>query len=95
MFKKRYTENMARKHKRVESQNHTFYFKYDDDLLHIYVRHLTTIDNALETFFNTSGKWNDERKRFENFSETHGLYWFWLNEEEKKVMIISCFRLFN
>ncbi len=46
---------MSRKYKTVEEQGLRFVFAYDDDapdLLHIYVRHLTSIDDALDTFFN-------------------------------------------
>ncbi|MBI4533210.1 MAG: hypothetical protein HY711_04610 [Candidatus Melainabacteria bacterium] len=74
----------------------TFVFKVEDDapdLLHIYARHLTTIDDALDVFFDTTPAWNERFNRFENFSCTHGLYWFWINEAEKVVMIISCFRI--
>ncbi len=74
----------------------TFLFKYDKDspdLLHIYVRHLTTIDNALNVYFSTEALWNPKNKRYENYSDTHGIYWFWLNEEDKKVIIITCFNL--
>ena len=60
------------------------------DLLHIYVRHLTSIDDALDTFFNGRTNWHEEHKRFETYTESHGLFWFWL-EQEKVVMIISCF----
>lgn len=30
--------------------------------------------------------------RYENYSETHGIYWFWLNEFDK-VMMITCFKI--
>ncbi|MEK7434350.1 MAG: hypothetical protein AABZ74_14555 [Cyanobacteriota bacterium] len=81
----------------IEEENIKFFFKYDsstkDKLLHIWVRHLTTIENALDVFFeNDNTTWNENHSRFESFSETHGLYWFWL-EENKKVMIISCFNV--
>lgn len=81
----------------VEEENIKFFFKYDSDakdkLLHIWVRHLTTIDNALDVFFeNNSTIWNKKHERFESYSDKHGLYWFWL-EKDKKVMIISCFNV--
>lgn len=72
-----------------------FFFKYDElapDLLHIYVRHLTTPAEALEIFVNGKTAWNVRCQRFETYTETHGLYWFWL-QESSKVMIISCFRI--
>lgn len=82
-------------YKRVEENGIQFVFKYDDDareLLHIYARHLTSIDDALDTFFGTRAKWNNDQKRFESYTETHGLFWFWL-EENKTVMVISCFKV--
>lgn len=72
-----------------------FVFKYDDeapDLLHIFARHLMTIDDALDLFFDEKPVWNKEFERYENYSDTQGLYWFWLNEQRKTVMIVSCFR---
>jgi hypothetical protein len=80
----------------VEEYGIRFVFKYDDDapeILHIFARHLTSIDDALDTFFEgTSEPWNAERRRFETYSETHGLFWFWI-EEERVVMVVSCFRI--
>jgi hypothetical protein len=86
---------VSRKYKTVEEHGHRFVFAYDDDapdLLHIYVRHLTSVDDALDTFFNGQTKRNEEQQRFETFTDTHGLFWFWI-EPEKVVMVISCFRL--
>lgn len=86
---------MGRKYKNVEEQGLRFVFAFDDDapeLLHIYVRHLTSIDDALDTFFNGQAQWNEERQRFESYTDTHGLLWFWI-EPEKVVMVISCFKL--
>ena len=86
---------MGRKYKNVEERGIRFVFAYDDDapeLLHIYVRHLTTVDDALDTFFNGETKRNEQFDRFETFTETHGLFWFWL-EQDRVVMVISCFKL--
>ena len=85
---------MGRKYKAVEEQGLRFVFAYDDDapdLLHIYVRHLTSIDDALDTFFNGQTNWNEDRKRFETYTDAHGLFWFWL-EPDRVVMVISCFK---
>jgi hypothetical protein len=60
---------------------------------HIYARHLSEIDDALDVFFDTKATWNEQFRRFENYSNTHGLFWFWLNESKKEVQIISCFRI--
>lgn len=73
----------------------TFVFKFDEDdpeILHIFARHLTSIDDALDVFFGTTPNWNLKKQRYENLSKTHGLYWFWLDESKKKVMVISSFR---
>jgi hypothetical protein len=86
---------MPPKYKQVREQGIRFLFKYDDaapDLLHIFARHLMEIDDALDLFFDTKPEWNEAYERFENYSETAGLYWFWL-EEGNAVMVISCFRV--
>lgn len=64
----------------VEEENIKFFFKYDnyskEKLLHIWVRHLTTIDNALDVFFeNNSTKWNDINERFESYNDYTGSGW--------------------
>lgn len=84
-------------YRRVREQGIVFYFKYDDqhpELLHIYVRHLTDIDDALDVFFDPdrNDEWNEERQRWESQSSCHMLYWTWL-EEGKKVLVITCFKL--
>jgi hypothetical protein len=81
--------------KHYQAKGIKFVFKYDSvapDLLHIYARHLTTPQVAVETFFSGQATWNEGAKRFETYSTTHGLLWFWLKENEK-VMVISCFRI--
>lgn len=85
-----------KKFESVRENGITFLFKYEPDspeLLHIYVRHLTTIDDALDVYFSTEAVFNSKKKRYENYSETHGIYWFWLNEKDKKVIVITCFKL--
>lgn len=72
-----------------------FVFKYDavaPDLLHIYARHLTSPDDAISTFFTAEAKWNAEHKRYENYSTTHAVYWYWI-KQDSVVMIVTCFRL--
>ncbi len=72
-----------------------FLFKFDEaapDLLHIYARHLTTPRDAIATFFEGQTDWNEQFKRFETYSTSHCLYWFWL-DKDKDVMIVSCFRI--
>ncbi|MBS1992168.1 MAG: hypothetical protein JSS83_16715 [Cyanobacteria bacterium SZAS LIN-3] len=74
-------------------EEYRFVFKFDDefpDLLHIWVRHTKTVEDAIEVWFEGSETWNAERERFETKTETTGIYWFWL-EENRVIMIISCF----
>lgn len=86
-----------RQYEVVEEDGVIFFFAYDRDdptQLHIYVRHLTDIDDALNVYFEAEEhRYNPQNKRFESFNESHGLYWFWLNEEERKIMVITCFEL--
>lgn len=82
-------------YERIKCQDYIFVFKYDEnkpDILHIYSRHLTTSDDAIALFFSYDPVWDGARKRYANYSDTHGLYWFWCNQEKKVVMVISCFR---
>jgi len=68
---------VGRKYKTVEEQGLRFVFAYDDDapdLLHIYVRHLTSVDDALDTFFNGQTHWNEGHKRFETYTDACGLF---------------------
>ena len=82
-------------YERVKCNEFIFVFKYDDykpDMLHIYSRHMTTPDDVINLYFNYDSVWDEERKRFALFSETHGLYWFWRDEPKKVIMVISCFK---
>jgi len=63
----------------------------DPEMLHIYARHLTNEDDALETFFEGETTRNTRYERFETFTDTHGLYWNWI-EHDRVVRVISCFR---
>ena len=58
--------------------------------LHIYARHGLDIPDALELFFDSEARWNEQYRRFENSSGKRVLYWAWkrLNAE---VVIITCF----
>ena len=86
---------MAKKFQHVIENGIRFVFKMDEvdpEMLHTYARHLTTIDDALDAFFDSTPDWNENFKRYENYTDTHGLYWFWLDQPGKIVMIVSCFR---
>lgn len=81
---------------RVRAQGHTFFFSYDEvdpTLLHIYARHLCQPSDAIEVFFTGESEYNSINHRWETYTATHGIYWFWRDEAEKKVWIISCFTL--
>jgi hypothetical protein len=70
-------------YQRIRCAGITFLFKYEPghpELLHIYVRHLTTPELAIDLFLDEKAAWNDKYRRFENYSETHGL----LARREKK-----------
>lgn len=74
----------------------TFFFKHEPDLpdlLHMYVRHLTTTGDAIQTFLTGDTLWHENRRRFETFTSTHCIYWLWLDERSKKILIITCFTI--
>ena len=84
------------KYKRVRENHITFVFKADDDdpeILHIYARHLTSIDDSLDVFFDpaASQTWNEAHRRFERANRSHTLFWFWLDEPGRVVMVVTCF----
>ncbi len=71
-----------------------FDFKYEPtqlSSLHIFVRHGTNPQDAIDTFFEGKTSWNERHSRFETFSDTHGLYWAW-KVQDSVVLVISCFR---
>lgn len=82
-------------YKRLRNSGITFVFKYDEvdtELLHIFARHMCSPEDAINVFFETEeDDWNPEFSRFESYSGTHGLYWFWMDEKKTTVMVISCF----
>jgi len=49
-------------------------------------------EEAMATYFAGQTRWDAVHLRFETFSATHGLYWFWW-ERGRRVGVISCFRL--
>jgi hypothetical protein len=61
------------------------------EMLHIYARHVMEPEDAIETYFAGRTIWNARRERYETTSETHTLYWYWL-EERRVVMVVTCFR---
>ncbi|MBP7864143.1 hypothetical protein KA183_20830 [bacterium] len=87
---------MPKKFHSVRENGIKFVFKMDEvdpNLLHIFARHLTSIEDSLDVYFDSEPTWNEEYQRFENYSDTHGLYWFWIDERDKVVMVVSCFKI--
>lgn len=76
------------RYRSVRAEGFVFLFAYDQDapeLLHIFARHLTTIDDALRVWFDPTveDEWNERYERFEVTTQTHVLYWKWLTEGER------------
>ncbi len=81
---------------RVEADGFSFFFAFDStdpDQLHIYARHLATVEDALDVWFDdtTEDVWNKQYRRYETVGHTHVLYWTWLVPGQR-VLIITCFR---
>ena len=84
-----------KKYKVQYYKDYTFVFKFEDgqtDMLHIWARHTTEPKDAAKAFFEGEDVWNEEHKRFETTSTTHTVFWFWIDEGAKTVMIITCFK---
>jgi hypothetical protein len=82
------------RYRSVQADGFVFLFAYDIDdptLLHIYARHLTTIDDALRVWFDPAAEdvWNETYERVESQNDTHLLLWKWLTDG-KRVLIITC-----
>ena len=72
----------------------TFVLKYDEadpTILHIFARHLTSPADAMRVFFAARPTWNETHQRFESMTDTHGLYWYWIDEAKRVAMVVSCF----
>ena len=81
----------------VESDGYTFYFLYDRnraDELHISRRIGIDVEIAIDTFFDGTHNEDSRHRRFECYTETHGVYWTWLHGDatSTNVLMISCFR---
>ena len=87
---------MKDKYKVVYYKEYKFIFKFENDtkeeMLHIWIRHTTEPKDAIKTFLEGNTIWNKQNKRFETTNETHSVFWFWLDEDKKEIMIITCFR---
>jgi hypothetical protein len=69
----------------------TFRFYYDDgDILHITLRHGTTVRDAIRTFFDgAQSEWDAVHLRYESVTETHGMYWT-RHVHDGSIIVISC-----
>jgi hypothetical protein len=79
----------------INYDQYKFFFKYEDepaDMLHIYARGCFSPADAIEIWFEgTEETENTEYDRIETYTDTHGIYWLWLDPEQTKILIISCF----
>ena len=79
----------------IEAGGERFRFYYDvevPEVLHIALRHGTTPEDAVRTFFvGEQGPWDGERQRFETATDSHGLYWT-RHPHDGSVIVITCFQ---
>lgn len=80
----------------IEAGGERFRFYYDLDapnVLHVTTQHGTTPEDAIGAFFaGAAGPWDEAKKRFQTFTDTHGLYWT-RHAHDNSVIVISCFTL--
>ena len=78
----------------IEAGGERFRVYYDlevPEVLHITLRHGTTPEDAIRTFFEGEQQpWDEERQRFETATDKHGLYWT-RHPHDGSVIVISCF----
>lgn len=78
----------------VEANGERFRFYYDLEdprILHITLKHGTTLEDAVRTFFEgETSPWDDAHSRFETLAATHSIYWT-RHPHDQSVIIISCF----
>ena len=84
--------------KSYKAKGHKFVFTLEpdqDDMLHIFARHLKDHHDAMYIFFNGETKWLAERDCWETALGNEGLWWNWINEKDKVVRVISCFDFYS
>ena len=56
---------------------------------------MATVEDAMDVFFDPDATttWNEEAERFESYTDRYGLFWFWLDERRRFVIVITCFDL--
>lgn len=67
-----------------------FYQQRGTEVLHITARHGTLPVDAMDTYFDGTPVWNEEFRRYETRTGHHTLYWAWLYETTRTVVIITC-----
>lgn len=79
----------------IEAGGERFRFYFDQNhplVLHIALRHGTSPDDAIRTFFSGAPTViNETYSRFETLTDMHGIYWT-RHAFDQSVIIISCFR---
>ena len=79
----------------IQAMGERFRFYYDlehPQVLHITMRHGTTPEDAIRTFFEgETGAWDKKYSRFETLAATYGIYWT-RHAHDQSVIIISCFK---
>jgi hypothetical protein len=81
-------------YKRVKAKGITFVFKYEPDcpdILHIFARHLKEPDDAMHIYLHGDTAWNAQQDLWETRLENEVVWWFWIDQANKVVMIVSCF----
>lgn len=82
------------RYRNVRSGGITFVFKYETDppdMLHIFARHRKEPDDAIYIFFNGTTSWNSSQELWETLLDGEGLWWYWINEPQKVLLVVSCF----
>ncbi|MBX9772698.1 MAG: hypothetical protein K2X29_15070, partial [Candidatus Obscuribacterales bacterium] len=78
------------KYEYYDYESYRFVFKYDDDfseMLHIWVRHLKTEEDAVRIWLEGAEEsWNEKFQRYETYTDEEGLYWIWL-QKNKVIMV--------
>jgi hypothetical protein len=87
---------MARRRALIITANgEMFRFYYDleqTQFLHIAVQHDTTLQDAVQTFFNGHTEpWDEVHARYTTMTPTHGIHWT-RHAFDQSVIIISCFK---
>jgi hypothetical protein len=79
----------------IEARGERFRFYYDRQnpaILHITLRHGTTPEDAVRTFFGGEAQpWDESHDRFMTLSPSHGIYWT-RHAHDQSVIILSCFK---